>query len=183
MGYNGFMHAKIIESSRLILNPMGGEYVSSQYLGWLKNPMASQFLASDFSTTDINDLMEFVTAKINNPDVAFWAICVKGVGQSGQLHIGNIKLEPIDFSRGITNFGVFIGETQYWSAGYGSEATEMVSRFAFDHLGLTEVQLGVVKENIHAIRCYERIGFKQYATLENSISMFLKNEMLIQRSI
>jgi RimJ/RimL family protein N-acetyltransferase len=56
---------------------------------------------------------------------------------------------------------ILIGEKSWWGHGYGTEATELVVREAFERLGLDEVKLEVFSTNERAIRAYRRVGFQQ----------------------
>lgn len=58
-------------------------------------------------------------------------------------------------------FRIVIGEKWAWDHGYGSEATELVLREAFDVLGLDEVQLEVFRHNPRAIAAYKKVGFQR----------------------
>jgi RimJ/RimL family protein N-acetyltransferase len=58
-------------------------------------------------------------------------------------------------------FGIFIGDKNYWSKGYGTDATKTLLRFAFEELGLNLVELEVYDFNPRAMRCYEKAGFRR----------------------
>lgn len=83
------------------------------------------------------------------------AICLK----EGERHIGNIHLTDIDWVARHGYLGIFIGETQYQSKGYGQQALRLMLRHAFTDLGLHRVYLTVLDDNPRAIRAYEKCGF------------------------
>ena len=56
--------------------------------------------------------------------------------------------------------GIGVGETQFWGKGYGSEAMQLILRYAFMELNLQRVSLDVFDYNQRAIRSYEKVGFK-----------------------
>lgn len=56
---------------------------------------------------------------------------------------------------------ILIGEKPWWGYGYGTEATTLTVREAFETLGLDEVKLEVFSTNQRAIRTYQRVGFQQ----------------------
>ena len=53
-----------------------------------------------------------------------------------------------------------IGNKEFWSRGYGTEALGLLLDFAFAILNLNNVLLEVHAFNTRAIRCYEKVGFK-----------------------
>ncbi len=55
--------------------------------------------------------------------------------------------------------GIGIGERDYWGRGYGTDAMQVLLRYAFDELNLHRVSLGVFEYNTRAIRAYEKAGF------------------------
>jgi RimJ/RimL family protein N-acetyltransferase len=83
------------------------------------------------------------------------AICLK----EGDQHIGNINLRSIDWVSRHAQVGVFIGEEDHWSKGYGQQAMRLILRHAFNDLGLRRVHLIVLDDNDRAIRAYEKCGF------------------------
>jgi RimJ/RimL family protein N-acetyltransferase len=55
--------------------------------------------------------------------------------------------------------GIGIGERDYWSKGYGTDAMKLCLRYAFLELGLQRVSLGLHEYNTRALRSYEKAGF------------------------
>jgi RimJ/RimL family protein N-acetyltransferase len=66
-------------------------------------------------------------------------------------------------------FSVFIGESDYWSRGYGTEAARTMLAHAFDDLNLHRVYLSVLTENARAVRLYERVGFAHEGRLREAV--------------
>jgi RimJ/RimL family protein N-acetyltransferase len=73
--------------------------------------------------------------------------------------IGFIELDGVHWSHGDSFVGIGIGEREYWSKGYGTDAMNVILRFAFDELNLYRVSLNVFEYNQRAIRSYEKVGF------------------------
>ena len=55
--------------------------------------------------------------------------------------------------------GLGIGETEYWGRGYGTDAMNVLLRYAFTEINLRRVTLTVFEYNPRAIRSYEKAGF------------------------
>lgn len=83
--------------------------------------------------------------------------------------IGNCGLGRISWKNRHATFGILIGDKQYWSRGYGTDATQTLMRYAFAEMGLNRVELWVFANNTRAIRCYEKAGFKLEGTRRQSI--------------
>lgn len=77
----------------------------------------------------------------------------------GDHLIGNCSLFGVNHKNRSAEFGIVIGEKEYWGKGYGSDAARVILRFAFEEVNLNRVQLEVFGYNTRAIRSYEKVGF------------------------
>lgn len=74
--------------------------------------------------------------------------------------IGVVGFEALDWRNRSIECGLFIGERSVWNAGHGTDTMRTVSRFVFRELNLNRILLRVFEDNLGAIRCYEKVGFK-----------------------
>jgi len=74
--------------------------------------------------------------------------------------IGELVLDGVEWVAGNTWLGIGLGEREYWSKGYGTDAMKVAVRFAFRELNLHRVSLDVSEYNPRAIHCYEKAGFR-----------------------
>ena len=82
--------------------------------------------------------------------------------------IGSTGLSQIDLRNQNAGFGIIIGEKSAWGKGYGTEATRLVVRHAFEELHLNRVQLHVYAYNLRGIRVYEKVGFRREGVLRQA---------------
>ena len=76
--------------------------------------------------------------------------------------IGTTALTDFEgMSRRSAYFRIVIGEKDCWGRGYGTEATDLVMREAFERHGLDLVKLEVFRHNDRAARAYLRVGFEE----------------------
>ena len=75
--------------------------------------------------------------------------------------IGRGMLFNIQHIDGRATLGISIGEKEYWNRGYGTDAVRLLVEYGFDLLNLHNILLGVMAFNQRAIRCYEKVGFKE----------------------
>ena len=73
--------------------------------------------------------------------------------------IGFVALDPPDWQHGDAFVGIGIGERDYWSSGYGSDALRVLLRYAFTELNLQRVSLNVFEYNERAFKSYLKVGF------------------------
>ena len=74
--------------------------------------------------------------------------------------IGELGLDVVNWSGRDAFVGLGIGETEYWSKGYGTDVMNVLLRFAFTEINLRRVTLTVFEYNPRAIRSYEKAGFR-----------------------
>ena len=73
--------------------------------------------------------------------------------------IGEIGLDVVTWPGRDAFVGLGIGETEYWSKGYGTDIMNVLLRFAFTEINLKRMTLTVFEYNPRAIRSYEKAGF------------------------
>ena len=75
--------------------------------------------------------------------------------------IGTVGLHEIDNINRTATLGIFIGNKNYWSKGYGTEAIKLILDFGFNYLNLNNIDLALMEFNQRALKCYEKCGFKE----------------------
>lgn len=123
---------------------------------WHNDAKLYEMLVSPFRYVSQAAEEEWIHRKVEySPTEIQLAICLK----EGDQHIGNIHLRSIDWVSRHAELGIFIGEAQHCSKGYGRQALRLVLRHAFRDLGLHRVHLTVLEDNPRAIKTYEQCGF------------------------
>ena len=64
---------------------------------------------------------------------------------------------------------IALGERSYWGKGFGTDAMQIMLRYAFCELNLRSVGLIVFEYNPRAIRSYEKIGFVHEGRIRGAI--------------
>lgn len=142
-----------IEGKRIYLRTLTAKDASNRYYSWINDREINKYLES--KKTTIADLHKYIKIRFNDPNSLFFGIFLK----NKDIHIGNVKLEPIDFNVKKATLGILIGDKNYWNKGFATEALKILKDFAFNKLNLDEINLGVNKENIGAVKAYEKSGF------------------------
>ena len=74
--------------------------------------------------------------------------------------IGTVGLEHINWIERSAVLGIFIGDGDYRSNGYGTEAIRMVLEYGFKYMNLHSIRLDLLSINERAHKCYLKCGFK-----------------------
>jgi len=142
---------------KIILAPVQREYLP-KYVEWLNDWEIAQYLNPGIpSLMNIEDETEWFENRRKSKNSFVFAILT----QAESHLIGNCGLHDVDFKNRKAVFGIVIGDKNYWSQGYGTDAAQTLLRYAFEELGLNLVELEVYAFNPRAIRAYEKAGFRR----------------------
>ena len=81
-------------------------------------------------------------------------------------HIGTIGLGGIHARDQRAMLGIAIGDKEYQGKGYGTEAIQLFTTYAFNQMNLRRIELFVIASNKRARRCYEKCGFVKEGILK-----------------
>jgi ribosomal-protein-alanine N-acetyltransferase len=151
----GSLLTSAINTARLWLRPLKLADVSPRYLSWFDDPEVQRYIAAARVSQTQETLSAYVADRQDRDDVLFLGIFARDSG----AHIGTIKYEPVDVANRYAVMGIMIGEPTFRGKGLAQEAIVASSRWLQTHCGTTQIVLGVHRENVPAIRAYERIGF------------------------
>jgi len=135
--------------------------VNAAYRRWLNDADVNQYLETRFVPRSIENIAAYVRDLDGKSESVFFAICLKKNG----VHVGNIKVGPINWMHRFADISLFIGDKSQWRRGLGSEAISLVTRFAFDELNLNRVQAGCYSSNLGSSRAFEKCGFRREGVL------------------
>jgi RimJ/RimL family protein N-acetyltransferase len=104
------------------------------------------------------------TAKYFEADVARHAERENGYAYNirtldGDRLIGFTTLWVVNWASAEGRVGIGIGERADWGRGYGTDAMQVLLRYAFAELNLARVSLEAFAENTRAVRSYQKAGF------------------------
>ncbi|MDR1564041.1 MAG: GNAT family N-acetyltransferase [Oscillospiraceae bacterium] len=80
----------------------------------------------------------------------------------GDRPIGVIALMSVEHLHQRATLGILVGEEDCRSKGYGTEAIKLLVDYGFKHLNLHNIMLTVFADNLQALACYKKAGFKEF---------------------
>ena len=84
--------------------------------------------------------------------------------------IGDIGLVEINWRRGEAELVVRIGHPEYLGKGYGHDAVSSLLGHMFSTTKLDRVYLRVLADNVPAVKCFEKCGFKKNWVMTRQIT-------------
>ena len=152
---------KKIVGDRIYLSPMNSDdYL--QYVEWMNSYEVGKGTGSISRMVSIESEKEWL-AKATSEKYNF-AIVLK----ENDMLLGNISLMKVHDVDRTAELGIFIGNENYLSRGYGSEAIMLLLDYAFNYVNLNNIMLRVFDYNKRAIKAYEKCGFKTYGVWKKS---------------
>ena len=94
----------------------------------------------------------------SNPEATFSIITL-----DDDKLIGTVGLERIDHLHRTATLGIFIGDKDYLSKGYGTEAIRLLLDYGFNYMNLHSVKLHLLSFNERALKCYKKCGIEGFA--------------------
>ncbi len=127
---------------------------------WRNNPrVRNNFIYRETFTKEGHEA--WMRTKVSTGEVVQLIICEKDTGRP----VGSVYLRDVNRDEKSAEYGIFIGEDDSLSKGYGNEAAKLMCKYAATELGLKRLILRVFCDNEPARKSYEQAGFKKYRDL------------------
>ncbi len=121
---------------------------------WLNNPEVNKFIGDEMGQkTNLKKEKEWFFNYQKAKNKKFFTIC------DNSKPIGFMGLSNISKSNKNADLFIAIGEDDYRGKGIGKIAIIWLINYGFKKLKLHKINLGVVKDNNHAIKVYQSLGF------------------------
>lgn len=92
-------------------------------------------------------------------------------------HIGNCVYYDINESKREAELGIMIGDREYWSKGYGTDAVRTLLGYLFGKLKFKRIYLKTLHDNYRAQNCFTKCGFSPCGKAERDGHKFLLMEI------
>jgi [ribosomal protein S5]-alanine N-acetyltransferase len=154
-------------TNHIKLTPISLVHVSENYLSWLNDPDVTKYLESNSDYT-LDKLIEYVTYMIKNSILMFAIEIIEG---DNSIHIGNLKLDPINNQFNSVELGIMIGDKHYWGRGIGKDVMVLAEEYLTKNTKINTITLGVIKNNTRAVNLYLSLGYEIYENIEEKYRM------------
>lgn len=148
-------YKRFVEGERIYLREVRFSDVSDNYYHWLNDPEVSQYLETRFIPHSHERIKSYVKQMEEDLNSVFLAIIEKGK----DIHMGNIKIGPINWFHRFADISLVIGEKKCWGKGYGTDAIELLIDYVFNTLNLNKINAGIYAGNVASIKAFKKAGF------------------------
>ena len=149
------MYFKKLVGERIYLSPRNSED-AEKYTEWMNDFEVTDYTGRSHQIVTLEAEKNYLESHINSE--ATFAI----VESENDKLLGTIGLHNIDHFKRTATLGIFIGDKDYRSKGYGTEAIRLILDYGFNYLNLNNIKLDLMEFNDRAYACYKKCGFKEY---------------------
>lgn len=128
------------------------------FLKWFNDQEVTQYLSLYLPMTEMAE-EKYVEELGTKPDKV--NLVIEAVEKEGNRPIGSTGLSFISPKNHSATFGIAIGEKEYWSRGYGTEASRLIIRYGFEQLNLHRIFSMVIAFNERSLRMHRKLGFTE----------------------
>ena len=146
---------KKLVGENIYLSPLNMED-AEKYVEWLNDFKVTDGIGRSGNLTTIETEKEWLESSAKSGDYHFAIVDL----ENNQL-LGNCSIENINYQNRTATVGIFIGNEENRSRGFGSEALRLMLDYGFHYLNLNNIMLNVFSFNERAIACYKKVGFKE----------------------
>lgn len=131
--------------------------ISTKYKRWMNDQDVHRYTEQGHKRHTIEEIREFVKKKNNSKNEFLYGIFI--INNKSKIHIGNIKLGPINHKNKSSEISYFIGEKKLWGKGYTTLAIGEIIKKA-KKKGINILRAGLYDVNIGSEKVLLKNGFK-----------------------
>lgn len=143
---------------------------------WRADPELAAYDAARPITMAFRSFVSSLTEELRYPASHRRTFAIEDMATG--THIGNVMYYGYDRRKAEAELGVTIGEREYWSHGYGTDAVTTMVRYLFEQLALKRVYLHTLTWNYRAQACFKRVGFRAVSEVRRGGYDFIYMEIV-----
>lgn len=140
-------------------------------LEWMHNPDVTKYLQANFAEKTIEDCKQFIEYSWKDKLNLNLAIV-----DENDIYMGTVSLKHINNVYKSAEFAITI-RAEAMGAGYSTYAIKEIINIAKSNLGLEKVYWCVSRENIRAIRFYDKNGYHRIDETPEEVIGYTKEQM------
>lgn len=148
---------KKLIGDRIYLSPKGvSDEEIEKFTEWMNDFQVTDYTGRSGQITTLVGEREYLESSAKSTEKRNFNI----IELNENKLIGTLGLEHINWIERSAVLGIFIGEKDFRSNGYGTEAIRLLLEYGFQYLNLHSIRLDLLAINERAHKCYLNCGFK-----------------------
>lgn len=153
---------KKLVGEKIYLSPLNVED-AEKYVEWFCDFKTTDGIGKSGSIITVSAERQWIEKTTQKSEMNFAIVKL----ENDEL-IGNCGFMDVSHQNRIGTIGIFIGDENNRSNGYGTEAVRLMLDYGFNYLNLNNIMLIVKSFNERAIKCYKKVGFKEFGRRRQS---------------
>ncbi len=149
----------MIKSKKLYLKKLTKSDVNIKYINWLNDKEINKYLEARHYKHTLGTQKKYISGITSSKNTIIF-----GIFTNNNIHIGIIKIGPIDNINKTTDISYLIGDKNYHRKGYSFDSIKVCESFIFNKLKLAKINAGVYCNNIASIKLLKKLGYKKEFT-------------------
>lgn len=149
------MQHPFLSGNLIYLRGLEERDLNGEYFQWFNDQENDVYTSHALWPNTDEKMREFFDRVVQYKNDLVLAIIEK----ASDSHIGNVALHGINWVHRTAELAIIIGQKDMQSKGYGTEATNLIVKYAFEKLNIHRIGLGVNEHNKPAIKAYDKAGF------------------------
>ena len=150
-----FLNRQLTLTGRKVrLRPRRLEDAADQYR-WRCDEELCRLDASIPTSFAFDEFLDRYSVELEYPGLT----CTMAIDTLDGKHIGECSLFNFDFLSNTAEFGILVGEKDFWGRGHGTDAVNVLLQNIFATSDLSKLLLRTLAWNIRAQKCFEKCGF------------------------
>ncbi len=162
---------KKLVGDRIYLSPKGvSDEEVQKFTEWMNDFQVTDYIGRTGQVITLSGEKEWLENSAKNREKIDFNI----IELANNKLIGTMGLMKFNWIERSAILGIFIGDGDYRSNGYGTEAIRLLLEYGFRYLNLHSIRLELLEINERAHKCYLKCGFKD--TGRNREEIFLNGK-------
>ena len=149
----------MLKGKLVVLRPVQRSDIT-YFLQWFNDPEVTQYLGMYLPMTEMAE-QKFIEDLGTSRALADAIFVIEAIEGEKTKPIGSLGINGINSKDHNATFGIALGDKQYWSKGYGTEAARLIIRYGFEQLNLHRISSSAFSFNERSIKMHLKVGFRE----------------------
>jgi len=187
---------RMYQTDRFYVRPLNEQDLAGNYRSWFHDQEVTKHNSHGLFPYTKTAMKQFFEQLESGPNIV-WAVmiprdsllkkddCQTGYCRDGMgdIHIGNVTLQSINWINRSAEFACVFGEKEYWGKGYGTEAAALIYDHGFKKLNLHRIWTGTADTNEGMKGIARKLGMIEEGRFRNGTFLNGKYEDVVAYGI
>jgi len=156
---------KFLNGEQVYLRALRESDIQGPYLSWLNDEEVCRGNSHHFFPFTAEEALEYLRNMRRSKEALVLAIILR----EGNVHIGNVALQRIDWIARSAELAILIGEKSCWGKGIAKQCLLLLMEHAFSSLNLHRIYCATFDDNIAMCKVAQALGMKEEGRRRESV--------------